>query len=348
MFHYKTASIDPSEPKENWVQVESHVEDYEGDIPMSLDDIVELDIDGDGLFTDDDDDIDGDGIPNNEDTDPYDSSVTNHHPVIGDIEFTASPISKDKDLTLTPEVTDVDGDELTYQWTIDERAVWSATTKDVVVDLEDFEPGFYTFRLKVTDGQGGEDEDFAWIEVTEAKQDSEFPIWVIILIVVVVLAIIVGVYFVMRGRELEEEPEEMAPMPPEPQDAVAPPMAPMEEGEIDESMMDEEEYEGEVEEFLGGETLEIEDTMEAEDTLGFPEESEMQEVQDIESLIDEMEKTEEEIGDVCPECGAPLGPYDSQCGNCGAEFELALECPNCGAVVEEDLDTCPSCGVTFE
>ncbi len=346
MFHYKTASIDPSEPKENWVDVEAHVEDYEGDLPMSLDEVVELDIDGDGLFTDDDDDIDGDGIPNDQDTAPFDSSITNHHPVISDIGYTESPISKDKDLTLTPVVTDVDGDELTYQWTVDERAVWSANTRNVVVDLDDFEPGFYTFRLKVTDGEGGEAQEYQLIEVTEADQGSEFPIWVIILIVVVVLAIIVGVYFVMRGRELEEEPEEMAPMPPEPQGIGAPPTIGFEEGEIEESMMDEEDYDEEIEDILGGETLEIEGTYEEE--LDLPEESEMQEIHDIEALIDEMEKTEEEIGDVCPECGAPLGPYDSACGNCGAEFELALECPNCGAVVEEDLDTCPNCGVSFE
>jgi len=324
-----------------------HVDDYEGDIPLSLADVVELDIDGDGLFTEDDDDIDGDGIPNDEDTAPFDSGITNHHPVIGTIDFSGSPISKDKDLVLTPEVTDVDGDDLTYQWTVDERAVWSATTKDVVVDLDDFEPGFYTFRLQVTDGSGGEDEAFAWIEITEAEQDSEFPIWVIILIVVVVIAVIVGVYFVMKGKGLEEEPEEMAPIPPEPQDFGEHASAVMGEDKEEDSMM-EEEYEEEVDEMLVPPTIGMEETVEVEETLGFPEESEMQEIQDIETLIDEMERTEEEIGDVCPECGAPLGPYDSRCGNCGAEFELALECPNCGAVVEEDLDSCPSCGVSFE
>ncbi|MBN1540161.1 MAG: hypothetical protein JW939_08460 [Candidatus Thermoplasmatota archaeon] len=347
MFHYVTASIDPVEPRENWVDVISHVDDYEGDLPLSLSDVVELDIDGDGLFTDDDDDIDGDGIPNDEDTAPFDSGITNHHPVIGAIDFSGSPISKDKDLFLTPEVTDVDGDDLSYQWTVDERAVWSATTKDVVVDLDDFEPGFYTFRLHVTDGSGGEDEAFAWIEITEAEQGSEFPIWVIILIVVVVIAVIIGVYFVMKGRDLEEEPEEMEPIPPEPQSFGEPASAVMGEDELEDPMM-EEEYEEEMDEMLVPPTMGMEETVEVEETLGFPEESEMQEIQDIETLIDEMERTEEEIGDVCPECGAPLGPYDSRCGNCGAEFELALECPNCGAVVEEDLDSCPSCGVSFE
>jgi len=215
------------------------------------------------------------------------------------------------------------------------------------VDLSDFEPGTYTFNVVVTDGNSGHDQDSVTIEVTEAEETGGTPIWVIILIVVVILVVVGAVvFYVVRGGEGEEEeiPEEMAPQPPE---------------SFDETMGDlgyEPPVPGEEfpREYDGYGEAPVEESMEeeqvapaAEDMVPLPDESEMQEVQDLESLIDEMERTEEEIGDVCPECDAPLGPYDSQCGNCGAQFELALECPNCGAVVEEDISNCPSCGVDF-
>ena len=71
------------------------------------------------------------------------------------------------------------------------------------------------------------------------------------------------------------------------------------------------------------------------------------EVKELEQLIDDLEATEDEIGDICPECGAALGPEDSACPSCGAQFELALECPNCQAVVAENSPKCPNCGVQF-
>jgi hypothetical protein len=344
MIHFKTDSIDPSEPSSSWVSVERSQEDYTGSLPATAGETVELDIDGDGTFNDNDDDIDGDGIPNEEDTDPYDSGVTNHHPVISPLEPSADTIAKNKKLSIDASASDADEDTLSYSWSVSQYPEWTASGPSIEVDLGDFEPGTYIFTVMVTDGNGGQALRSATVEVTAADEAGGPPAWVIILIILVILVIVGAVvFYVIRGGEGEEEeiPEEMAPQPPESfegsteEPGYEPPVPgeefPEDYDDYGESILDEGE----------------EGVLAPEEGIPLPEESEMQEVQDLESLIDEMERTEEEIGDVCPECDAPLGPYDSQCGNCGAQFELALECPNCGAVVEEDISTCPGCGVDF-
>jgi len=350
MVRYTTGAIDPDQPSSDWVEVTSSQIGYSGQLPPTGGDIVNLDIDGDGLFTDNDGDIDGDGIPNDEDTDPYDSGVTNHHPVIHDIAPSATRIPKNKDLEMEAIATDADSDTLSYSWSVTPNTGWSGTTRSVIVDLSDFEPGTYIFNVVVTDGNGGTDQSQITIEVTESEGTEGPPVWMIILIIVVILAIVGAVvFYVMRGGEAEEEiPEELAPQPPEefgegPEAPMMPEEAPTMAQEYEES-----EFEEDLDEDLMDEFDEEELPTTSSVLLGLPEESEMQEVQDLELLIDEMERTEEEIGDVCPECSAPLGPYDSRCSNCGAEFELALECPNCGAVIEEDASSCPSCGVSFQ
>ncbi|MGA1873743.1 MAG: PKD domain-containing protein [Thermoplasmatota archaeon] len=355
MVRYLTGVIDPGQPSSSWVTVENAQNDYTGQLPMNAGDMLELDIDGDGLFTDNDDDIDGDGIPNDQDTDPYDSGVTNHHPVISDIVPSASRIPKNKDLELEAIASDADGDSMTYSWAATPDTGWTGNGATVIVDLGGFEPGTYTFTVTVSDGEGGNDQATETVEVTASEEADGPPMWMIVLIIVVILAIVGAVvFYVLRGGETEEEeiPEELAPQPP---DAFEGPEAPAIGGEeisedygMEGGMMEEDLEEGMLEEdMLEG----IEGPAMApptEEVYDLPDESEMQEVQDLEALIDEMERTEEEIGDVCPECSAPLGPYDSKCGNCGAEFELALECPNCGAVIEEDTESCPGCGVSFQ
>ncbi|MGA1819410.1 MAG: PKD domain-containing protein [Thermoplasmatota archaeon] len=350
MIRYVTSTIDPGQPSNSWVTTRSSQIGYSGQLPPTAGDIVDLDIDGDGLFTDNDGDIDGDGIPNDQDTDPYDSGVTNHHPVIHDISPSATRIPKNKDLELTVTASDADSDTLAYSWSVTPNTGWTGSTPSVIVDLSDFEPGTYVFTVVVTDGEGGTDQSQITIEVTESEGVDGPPVWMIILIIVVILAIVGAVvFYVMRGGEGEEEiPEELAPQPPE-EFVEGPVEAPM---MLEEAPSIAEEYEEDLEDEFDEDLMdELEEgpvTAVSRDALGLPDESEMQEVQDLELLIDEMERTEEEIGDVCPECSAPLGPYDSRCGNCGAEFELALECPNCGAVIEEDAASCPSCNVSFQ
>ncbi len=352
MVQFKTATIDPEAPSSTWVTVEASQEDYTGDLPTTAGEAVPLDIDGDGLFTDNDGDIDGDGIINEEDTDPNDPGVTNHHPTISPLVPSATSIAKNKDLTITASAADADSDAMTYAWSVSPYTGWTGTGSEVVVDLGDFEPGTYTFTVLVSDGNGGTVQSSTTIEVTEADESSGPPVWVIILIILVILVIVGAVvFYVIRGGEGAEDeiPEELAPQPPESfEDPMGDPGydSPFQTGDleeeddmyddtvVDESVMDES-YENDMDAAPPG------------DIVPLPEDPEMQEVNDLESLIDEMERTEEEIGDVCPECSAPLGPYDAECGNCGAKFELALECPSCGAVVEEDVDACPGCGVGF-
>ena len=145
------------------------------------------------------------------------------------------------------------------------------------------------------------------------------------------MALVVAlVYFlVLKGRDEEyEEPTEMGPEPSMGMDAP--------------SLEDDEEIEEEmeVEEIASAPSIAVPSRDE-------PEFEDEDDVQELEQLIEDLEKTEEEIQDLCPECGSPLGPSDTDCPSCGAEFELALECPNCGSVVDSNSSNCPGCGIQF-
>ncbi|MFW3145672.1 MAG: PKD domain-containing protein [Thermoplasmatota archaeon] len=358
MVRFKTASMEPDATPEERLVVEKQQIDYTGDLPETRGESVSLDGDGDGLFLDNDDDWDNDGVDNANDTSPFDNTIINHRPTLDRIEPSATELSADKELTLTAMATDVDeGDQLYYIWTCEQLPGQQWTTRSIV--LKDLEPGVYVFKVVVSDMSGTEVEDQITVTITEPPADeTEFPTMLVVVAVALLLIFIAVVVYFVFIRKGEEEPMEL---PPEPGAMEAEPMAPptpgypmgyeegemvkeeyfdeaeeMEEEEIDYEMMEEEEEEAEA--LPAGEIT----------IPGLPEESELQEVQDLEALIDEMERTEEEIGDMCPECGAPLGPYDTECSTCGAEFEVALECPNCGAVVEGDVDKCPSCGILFQ
>ncbi|MBN1389325.1 MAG: hypothetical protein JXA22_01650, partial [Candidatus Thermoplasmatota archaeon] len=350
MYHYRTLTVDPATPSTSWVSVVSSQEGYTGILPGTAGSLLELDMDGDGLFTDNDDDIDGDGIPNDEDTDPYNSDVRNHHPSVT-VEASSLEIANNKDLVLEATGADVDGDALSYSWSVSPSTGWTAQVASVTVDLDDYVRGSYTFTVAVSDGKGGSDQASVTVDVTEGEDQNGTPIWLVVLIIVVVLVIVGAVvFYVLRGEKgSDEEPLEME----QPRE---------EDGE----------EQVEISAASGGyyeqaETIESSAPIKEETMQGYeesldpdepyvsqpvpeplPVESEMQEVQDLEFLIDEMERTEEEIGDICPECGATLGPTDPNCPNCGAEFDIALECPSCGAVIEDGAEVCPSCGVTFQ
>ncbi len=345
MVHYTTGVIDTTQPSSSWVEVETSQTGYTGDLPATAGEMVSLDIDGDGLFTDNDGDIDGDGITNDQDSDPYNGLVVNHIPTIEQPTSSADEIAKNKKLQLSVVAVDDDSDTLSYTWTVAPATGWTGAGAEPEVDLGDFEPGTYTFTVVVEDGNGGSAQETITVEVTKAEEETSTTIFIIIAIVVVLLIIIVIVVLVMRGNSDEEI--EAPPMegPPEISETYEDPI--MEESYEAPPTQEEETY---PEEYVSEPVSPVEEEYPVyEETVEAPliEEEEEDEISDLESLIGEMEEIEEEVGDECPECGQILGPTDSQCAACGAQFEVALECPGCGVVVEENVTTCPSCGVSF-
>jgi len=48
---------------------------------------------------------------------------------------------------------------------------------------------------------------------------------------------------------------------------------------------------------------------------------------------------------LCRNCGEPIDPYDDECMECGAQFELEFECQYCGELIDDPRElVCPSCG----
>ncbi len=311
---------------------------------------LDLDLDDDGILNAVDPDIDGDGYANDVDPGPYNPDEGNSAPTGLVASADVTEIKEGDPVTLSALATDGDGDTLTYTWSnnVDDQT-WTGENWT----LTDLKEGTYIFTVSVTDGVN--DPVTYDVTVVVEKKDDEpciSPI-VIILIVIVVLAIIGAiVFFVMKGKgeDEEEAPTEIAPegegtyvedQYEEPgMFGEAPPM----EGPpaIDEPVPSyEEPYEPE-EAAAELPPAVYEEQVAPETAMG----EESQEVQDLESLIDDLEAEEGEE-DVCPECGTPLEPTDSECPGCGAQFEVALECPSCGGAVAETDEACPSCGVAF-
>lgn len=326
-----------------------------------------VDTDGDFIFDINDDDDDNDGIPDVRDPQPLIEGTEwiNTDPVIDTLTSNAqeNTVEKGEVFVLTATASDADDDPIDYDWTL---AGYTWTDEGATVTgPADLDKGEYIFTLTVTDDKGGQTSRTITIEVVEEEEpDGPSPIIWIVLGIALVLIVIVVVFIVMRGKDEGEDegPEEIpAEEPLGGYEAETPSYPEDIRTEVqDEEDMDEDLFEGdgmmvppeqmmdEIEQ-MESRTMGTVPVEEEEDgsipTL--PGDTESVEVQDLEDLIDEMERTEEEIGDVCPECNSPLGPYDAECSNCGAQFEVALECPNCGAIVEDNVDECPSCGVSF-
>jgi hypothetical protein len=48
---------------------------------------------------------------------------------------------------------------------------------------------------------------------------------------------------------------------------------------------------------------------------------------------------------LCRNCGEPIDPYDDECMECGAQFEMEFECQYCGEMIDDPRElVCPSCG----
>lgn len=57
--------------------------------------------------------------------------------------------------------------------------------------------------------------------------------------------------------------------------------------------------------------------------------------------------TREDTVPSCAACGAPLGPKDAFCGDCGAQRPATRFCGDCGAPVEADAKFCGDCGASL-
>ena len=316
-----------------------------------------VDTDGDWTFDIDDTDDDNDGIPDLRDPQPLipGTEWININPTIQSIMGPEeNKVKKGEVFTLSVSAEDADSDPLTFVWTL-AGSDWNATGSSVPGPT-DLTPGDHIFTVTVMDDKGGQTSDTLTIKVLEEKTQKDNTLVYILVAVVFIAIIAVVVYFLVKGKgeeEKEEIPEEIPPQEPEGEVYTEEPVP-----EYEEETMEEEAYE---EPMIPSEpSMEEGETMappsvgtipqmeeETGEIASLPGEAELHDIQDLENLIEEMERTEEEIGDVCPECGAPLGSSDTECSNCGAQFELALECPNCGAVVEENVTVCPNCGVSF-
>ena len=149
------------------------------------------------------------------------------------------------------------------------------------------------------------------VSVTIEEEDDGFPIWVIVVIIVILLAVIIIVVVVIFVKGKGGEKEEPTPMEQE-ETTTAP--------DIEQGQEEPVEYETQQE-------PNYEEIIHQTDIIA--QEVPVQEV----STQTEM-PNEEEVG-ACPNCGAPLGPYDTKCANCGVEFEVEYQCPNCGTTIIE-------------
>jgi len=206
MIKYETNDIVTGQPSSTWVTKEYSQLNYKGNLPASLEKALELDIDGDGLFTDNDDDIDGDGVPNDQDSSPFDRSITNHHPNIISVEASAQTIAKNRKLILTAEVTDADQDKRYYTWKLEPGTDWKGSGKSVEVELRDFKPGTYIFTVEVFDGYGGSDRCSKTIEVKDSKSEPGFPIIISLIGTVIVTALLIMILlFVFFNKPKEKK-----------------------------------------------------------------------------------------------------------------------------------------------
>ncbi len=309
---------------------------------------LDLDLDDDGILNAVDPDIDGDGYANDVDPGPYNPNEGNSPPTGLAAFADVTQIMEGDPVTLSALAADVE-DELTYTWS---NNVDDQTSTGENWTLTDLKEGTYIFTVSVTDGVNAP-VTYDVTVVVEKEEEPDGPnVIVIILIVIVVLAIIGAVvFFVMKGKgEDEDAPTEIAPEG---------------EGTYVEEQYEEPDMFGEAPPMEGPPTIDEpvpshEESYEPEEEVAelppmayekqvAPEavmDEESQEVQDLEALIDDLEAEEGEE-DVCPECGTPLEPKDSECPGCGAQFEVALECPNCGGAVAETDEACSSCGVAF-
>lgn len=123
---------------------------YQEPVPSEIDELVNIDQDGDGKLNNLDLDRDGDGILNAEDKFP---DIYNLAPVI--ISLTDDLTIKEHDpFTLEVQATEPEMEGMTYLWTNDKDPDWKAEGR--TVDIEELLPDTYIFTVRITDTLGNE------------------------------------------------------------------------------------------------------------------------------------------------------------------------------------------------
>ncbi len=124
------------------------VSDYQDDIPEDMGEVVDNDLDNDGVFNNDDDDMDGDGIPNPEDNFP---KIHNLLPVVTGKTQNLTVLESDV-FSLMVVADDPESEDLTYTWKNDKDPEWTESSS--MLDLTGFDPGVYIFTVEIADEMG--------------------------------------------------------------------------------------------------------------------------------------------------------------------------------------------------
>jgi ribosomal protein L40E len=280
--------------------------EYKDNIPADISTIVDNDIDGDGIYNKLDPDIDGDGQINAEDRDPYNRDVKESPPTGLQASVDKPTVKVDETFTLSAAASDPNADPLTFTWTVDKVPAWSKTGQSIDVKADgDFKPGTYIFSVMVTDGRSAV-EPTDTVAVTVGETKGTSNLIFIIPIVVLAIIVLIGTTLFIYGKHDKPAPIEVIESP--------------------------------------GKDIPDQGPQKFQDvpiTVPVPNAS-----PDNQSAPP-VEVAEPASGnvDVCPTCGASLGPEDTKCSACNTEFELTLQCPKCGTEIPPGSESCSSCGL---
>jgi hypothetical protein len=159
-----------------YVQKTEIVSDYKDDLPSQIGEVIDCDLDKDGILNNVDDDMDGDEIPNSEDNFPR---IYNLMPVV--TEKTSNLTVKENQIfTLIIEANDPEMEDVTYSWTHNRDSSWTASENEI--DISGFEPGTYIFTVTIGDEFGNTrtdeievviEENFAPVIATVSAEKTE-------------------------------------------------------------------------------------------------------------------------------------------------------------------------------
>jgi len=158
------------------------------------------------------------------DTDTVSITVTNRDPTIDTTNPSGQTASGQTGAGTPLSVTasDPDGDALIYRWSVDGSPQNGSATSAFT-----FTPvavGSYTVVVTVTDPEGAIDTHSWVVTVTQAGTVSDFPLWIVGLILAIVALLIIFLLVFMRRRK--QEPEGAAPPGMMPPGEAAPPQEP--------------------------------------------------------------------------------------------------------------------------
>jgi hypothetical protein len=127
--------------------------------------------------------------------------------------------------------TDPDGDTLTYAWTANGIPFG---TNAPTYDFSRANPGIYTLRVVVSDGE--ESVSHEWIVTVEDEPSDVVVPWLWLLLIFVAIIIFLIILFWWRKRKKEEEEEEEVAAELTESGEPAPVSLPTEEGKVNEEI----------------------------------------------------------------------------------------------------------------